>query len=491
LKEQIIMTTRAAIALSVLAMVAPALAQTTLPADGIQYIGELTGSNVYVRSGPSSHAYPCTKLSAPTRITVVGAKDEWLKILPPDGTFSVVSRKYVTADEDGKFGTITGDNVLVRAGGDLKTSDFSMPQTRASSGERVQIIGQLDDQLGQWYQIVPPADAFFWISAEYVKMVEDSEVSAATTRPSPIPDVAEPPALKVVEMKPGDSLPEELTMKPTTRSAGATKATGEGEFAQWEAAEKLLHVEFAKPSDERDIAGLIARYESIKVSPGSSLKPYIEARLEFLNAALTYEEDIDQMKESAEQAAMKQKQYQQRLEGIKLQPASPSQREIHSVRGVIRPSYVYAGGVTAPRRFLVIDPSSKTVLAYAQSSDGSIDLQEYVGLYVGLRGDSSYGRGLKIDIVEVSGVDVLDEGVDIPPPPRPVVVPLESKDEAGAAKPETQPADDGGDNADVPEPDMSGDEPQEETKAETLPATGLRLDDSSDSESVLDKNEYE
>src|SRR5215212_11611026 len=47
---------------------------------------------VYVRSGGGDNYYPTTKLTKGAEVTIVGAKFEWLKIVPPQGSFSYVAK---------------------------------------------------------------------------------------------------------------------------------------------------------------------------------------------------------------------------------------------------------------------------------------------------------------------------------------------------------------------------------------------------------------
>ena len=64
------MKTRVILILCVAAMVCPAAGQTKKPAV-VQYVGVVTGTNVYVRSGPNTDAYACTKVSTPATVQVV------------------------------------------------------------------------------------------------------------------------------------------------------------------------------------------------------------------------------------------------------------------------------------------------------------------------------------------------------------------------------------------------------------------------------------
>ena len=57
-------------------------------------LGVVTGTNVYVRSGPGN-SYPCTKLSYPAKVRVGGQWQGRLKIVPPKGAYYYISARYV------------------------------------------------------------------------------------------------------------------------------------------------------------------------------------------------------------------------------------------------------------------------------------------------------------------------------------------------------------------------------------------------------------
>ena len=59
------------------------------------FIGEINGNGVSIRSGPSENYYPTGKLDKGARVKVVGIKFNWLKIEPPEGSFSYVGKAFV------------------------------------------------------------------------------------------------------------------------------------------------------------------------------------------------------------------------------------------------------------------------------------------------------------------------------------------------------------------------------------------------------------
>ena len=77
------------------ALVAQETAAPQVANSPYQFAGEITADNVYVRSGPREGDYATMKLDRGAPVTVVGIKFDWLKILPPEGSFSYVSKAFV------------------------------------------------------------------------------------------------------------------------------------------------------------------------------------------------------------------------------------------------------------------------------------------------------------------------------------------------------------------------------------------------------------
>jgi len=130
--------------------------------------GEVTGSSVYIRSGAGSNYYPTTKVGPGTRVLVLGEKYGWYEIVPPVGSFSYIDASLVQKSEDGKTGTVSQENVYVRAGSDLERRKSST-QVLLAKGATVTILGEADG----FYKVVPPKGANLFISAQYVAQVPE------------------------------------------------------------------------------------------------------------------------------------------------------------------------------------------------------------------------------------------------------------------------------------------------------------------------------
>jgi len=144
------------------------LAQTGPVNRNFPWEGEVTGSSVYIRSGAGSNYYPTTKVGPGTRLLVIGEKFGWYEIIPPIGSFSYIDATLVQKSEDGTKGTVTQENVYVRAGSELERRKTST-QTLLTKGATVTIIGEADGFL----KVVPPKGASLFISAQYVAPVPE------------------------------------------------------------------------------------------------------------------------------------------------------------------------------------------------------------------------------------------------------------------------------------------------------------------------------
>ena len=134
------------------------------------FAGEVTGTNVYVRSGPSTNFYPVTKLSTGRRVTVTGEESGWYAVKPPEGCYSLIHKNYVDV-EDGKAGVVNGDAVRVRAGSELTEYRYAT-QLKLDRGAAVTIVAADDDD---YLRIVPPKGARLYIHSQFVRPVPEAE----------------------------------------------------------------------------------------------------------------------------------------------------------------------------------------------------------------------------------------------------------------------------------------------------------------------------
>ena len=151
-----------------------------------QWSGTVNSPDVYVRSGPGESWYPTQKLAQGTQVTIVGIKYDWLKIMPPAGSYGLVSKLYVDRRGDGTVGRVTRPDINVRAGSALvATKDTVL--SKLAAGDDVKILGEVDE----YYKIVPPDGTYFYVGKQFVDPVRALTVNAAPTTPTAAAPTAE------------------------------------------------------------------------------------------------------------------------------------------------------------------------------------------------------------------------------------------------------------------------------------------------------------
>jgi len=403
-----------------LCMAAIVVSASALTAQAAPYEGVLVGTNVYVRSGPGGQgAYPCAKLSTPAKVTVVDKLDDWLKVLPPPGCFSVVSKQYVTVDAATNVGTVNGDNVWVRAAGVLRTTNFFTLQLRLNKGDRVNVLGSA----GEYYKVECPTGAYFWISAKFVRSAGVVSVTPTTQRVSVDVTTRRAPTSRAV-----------ITVVPPPPPKAAS-----GGLEAFKAAEKLLLQECTKGIEARNFDPLLAKYKAVPVGGDNAyLKPYVEARIAFLQAAIERKVDLQAVKKLVADVGAREEAL--KVEQAKRQSESPTTRPVthYVTQGVLLASEVFPGGVGTPKRYIVRDRHTFFINAYVQCTTGAVDFTPHVGKHVGIMGKTQFDKNLGLDIVEATDVKVLSDKVSFPQPPKPIIQPLPKL--APVPKPTTKPA---------------------------------------------------
>ena len=141
----------------------------TVGVPSFPYVAEITGDNVYVRSGPGTNYYACGKLKKGNRVKVVSCfKGVWSRIVPPAGSFSWISKQYVRIDPSNRaLGIVTGDAVRVRAGSqDGNPLHSRTTQLKLNRGDKVKLLGE---EKTDYYKIVPPEGTYLWVSMKYTR----------------------------------------------------------------------------------------------------------------------------------------------------------------------------------------------------------------------------------------------------------------------------------------------------------------------------------
>ncbi|MDO8630297.1 MAG: hypothetical protein Q7R41_07375, partial [Phycisphaerales bacterium] len=204
---------------------------------------EITANDVYVRSGDSLNHYTICKLKAGDRVTVVGERGEWYEILPPEGTFSLLSGDYVDTTDNQK-GVVNGNNVRVRAGSLLNENKYTV-QALLSKGVEVTILGRNPDG---FLRIKPPQGATVWVSRAFAQLRSDSRPTSAqsgdTATPSDATGVspATSPASTSASAD-GPTTGPRTIGTPTPGMTNAPRAVSAGDVDAWQ--KKLAELDLA------------------------------------------------------------------------------------------------------------------------------------------------------------------------------------------------------------------------------------------------------
>lgn len=373
------------------------------PAGPDPYVGEVTGDNIYVRSGPSTNYYPVTKLNAGARVTVVGAEGEWVAVVPPEGCFSLVADSYVDAG-DGIHGVINGRNVRVRCGSNLYPNKRYAIQLKLDKGVEVEILGHFEragaDDWG-YYQIAPPSDAKLWISGQYVQRVPEKLLRLEAAGKAALPVVADTDSAAAQPGDPASAPRVGQDRADTDLAANAESADGsapiadpaaikqriEGYRAQIERIDADLTAELAKPLSRRDLEPLIERFTPIANQEHDEFSAlYAATRISQLRDLAEMIEAVGQMRQMGEQIKTDRKTALAARATIR--PTIPTIEHGFDIEGELRFSAIYDSPI-GPRRYRLVDPTkldAPRTLGYVEiPPDSSIDVNAFIGRLVGVR----------------------------------------------------------------------------------------------------------
>lgn len=356
----------------VLTSIVPVFAQTNSAEPVVaSFTGEVSGNDVYVRSGPSTNFYAVSKLDAGERVEVLEEENGWLAIAPPAGSFSLIHKNYVDLQEGDRQGVVNGDSVIVRAGTAM-SPDLYAKQLKLDRGEEVTVLRAHNED---YLRIVPPRGVRLYIHSQYVERVPESLLGASgSASVAPSSEGASP---ELSESK--ASLALEEPEKKVTPQPGlhATK------IAELDAAVAALA---SVPLVQRDHASLIEDYRVLVEQEADMFaRGHARARIAQLEDAQERASAVRLVRSLAEDVATTRKESLMMRNEIR-----PPAREIgggFDVVGRLRRSMIYGSGVFPQRYRLVSDDASPPrTIGYVEIAEGAkIDIDRFLGRLVGVR----------------------------------------------------------------------------------------------------------
>ncbi len=336
--------------------------------------GEVTANDVYVRSGDSLNHYTITKLKAGDRVSVVSERGEWYEILPPEGTFSLISGDFVDTT-DNQSGVVNGDNVRVRAGSLLNDNKYTI-QTLLDKGTPVSIIGRNPDG---FVRIKPPTGATLWVNRSYVRLR-----TGGATKPLSESVGASPSQADATNAAGLSESADESARKLALPMTGPASTTWRRQLQEIDVAARA---ELAKPLSERRFEPFVLRYQPIADQTEDDFaSQYALARIQQVKNLDDLSSAIERVRKLDDEAETKRREFLAARATIpEFVPGStPTGIEI---QGELRVSALYPPG-SAVQRYRLIDPtndSDRTIGYIEILPDSGLNVGEYLGRYIGVR----------------------------------------------------------------------------------------------------------
>jgi hypothetical protein len=465
--------TAAALTLAAPLAVRPAWGQDVPPTvenSRLSAVCAVNADNVYVRSGAGDNFYPTMKLSRGDKVTVIGEKFEWLKVLPPDGSFCYIAKAFVekTGDSTGK---VNRDDVNVRAGSALNTMKTTV-QSKLSTGDEVKILGEVDE----YFRIAPPADAAVYVKKDFVDPPQEVKPQLATAagaggKPSdaaPTPEPAQPaeqaqqtqllpPSQPVAEAPTPAAGPAEADAAnggPATQPAPTQVAKASGAAApatqpspeiQFDQLEADFAAASGKPIEQQPVTELLTGYQKLIANTAlpESMRRVADHRAQTLKARAEAREQFLAVLRQQEEAKKKLEAFKSEQEEI-AQNIKKNDVAIFTAVGTLRTSSLQVGPQAMYR---LTDPANGRSVCYIRADDAA-KYGAMLGQFVGVKGELSTDPSLNLKVVNAVEAAQVDPnqvfrgvGATIVPPsllPQAAPPPTAAPQQASAS--EAQPA---------------------------------------------------
>jgi uncharacterized protein YgiM (DUF1202 family) len=364
---------------------APAAEANTLSLPAFPFLAEITGDDVYVRSGPGTQYYNSGKARKGDKVKVVGNKFSWLQIVPPAGSYSWIFKQYVQIDPQNKtIATVIGDAVRVYAGSDeVQPTNSTSIQAKLNKGDKITIVGEEKDG---YCKIASPEGAYLWVSSQHAKPLGTLMAPMAPAQSPVQPMTAHPvPATPFPPNPGGLKAPASLPNEPNMPSPAPAPITLEEQrMGQVQVLKEKVEAERAKPAADQNFADI--KKELMEVA-GDKQSPRAARNAQSLLKVI---ERCELSQEIAKAVKVQEEQFgktQQQIESAKSEQLSKFEdKSIFAVIGKLLESPLFAETPGA-KYYRVVDEKGKT-LCYARPTGAAadMDLSKFVDKKVGLVG---------------------------------------------------------------------------------------------------------
>jgi uncharacterized protein YgiM (DUF1202 family) len=335
------------------------------------YIAEITGDNVNIRSGPGTNYYQCGKLNTGDKVKVVASKHSWSHIVPPAGSFSWISKQYISIEpKNPRIGVVTGEAVRVYAGSDsLKPMHSTTVQLELNKGDKVELM---NEEIDDYYKIVPPIGAYLWVLTQYTKPLE-AKGEVTVTVESPVPQ------------KKSETITTQQKTEANTPVVVPTTIPIESEkLKEYYALAEQIKTERAKPMAQQnyvEIKKSLAEIADNKdAGKATRYSEFAIKQIERCELALAVDKEVH-LQDTQLQNIREQ------IENARVKKLSqvPELGRFTAI-GQFESSIIY-GPEEVLKRYRILDDSGQTVCyALPEGSASQMDLDKFVGRRVGLVG---------------------------------------------------------------------------------------------------------
>lgn len=394
----------------------PALGQVVPTVENAKFgaVGVVNANSVAVHSGPGENYYPTARLDKGATVTVVGVKFDWLKIIPPEGSFSFVAKQFIDKTSD-TAGKVNGQNVNVRVGSSLTPLKVAI-QSQLQQGDPVEILGEVDE----YYKIKPPTGAYLYINKQYVdaskvlgptaEIVKQPEAAPGTT-----PAVAQGGTTTEGATAPQGSDTQTVAINPTTptgvtveKADTTAKSTTNSAIATaldaYTQAEKDFFTASSQPLDQQPIAQLTQTYTALANNEKlpTSMRTNAQIRLQALALRGDAQKNVLEVRKSQDQAKQREAELEAQQQQLEAKLAS-SRILVYTAMGQLTTSSLKLGDTPVYR---LVDPANQRTLVYIRGNDPG--LPGMLNQFVGVKGDVVNDPQLSVNIITPTAIESVD-----------------------------------------------------------------------------------
>ncbi len=371
------------------------------------FVGTVNGSGVNVRSGPAESYYPTAQLNKGDRVVVVGSKFDWLKIVPPKGSLSYISKKFVRQEPGSNVGVVTGTNVRILAGSTMNQLKVQ-EQLKLNTDDKVTIIGDAEE----FFKIAPPEGAYLYVHKKFVDPVR--QATAQETEPPAAPAVSHGTTGITPLIRPltGDAAaggpwgdtPELVPTVPATPGQEAALppiGKASAELAKLNADYDAV---LKQPIGERPLGELRQSFEALAAREDAaiSVRRAADRRAAAIKVLEGQQAELTTARKNATDFRAKQADYENQRRQIETR-IKQTGVTVYTAVGQLDTSSIQQGGQALYR---LVDPSDGQTVVYIRTSDPAQTTM--IGKYVGVRGEVVSDQQLSVKVISPMVMEAVD-----------------------------------------------------------------------------------